>query len=57
MPRSASPSLPRIRVLATGGAIPDAKVKGACSYKAAAFSVATLIAAVSAGDSRRPRIV
>lgn len=46
MPRSASPALPRLRVLATGGTIAGAQVKGARGYRAAAFSVEALIAAV-----------
>jgi len=46
MVRSASPTLPRIRVLATGGTIAGAETKGARGYKAAAFSVDALIAAV-----------
>jgi L-asparaginase len=46
MARFASSTLPRIRVLATGGTIAGAQVKGARGYKAAAFSVDALIAAV-----------
>ena len=46
MARSASPALPRIRVLATGGTIAGAQTKGARGYRAAAFSVEALIAAV-----------
>src|SRR5882724_6828401 len=46
MVRSASPTPPRIRVLATGGTIAGAETKGARGYKAAAFSVDALIAAV-----------
>ncbi len=46
MVRSASPALPRIRVLATGGTIAGAQASGARGYKAAAFSVDALIAAV-----------
>ena len=38
--------LPRIRVLATGGTIAGAETKGVRGYKAAAFSVEALIAAV-----------
>ncbi len=38
--------LPRIRILATGGTIAGAQIDGARSYKAAAFSVEALIAAV-----------
>ena len=44
MPRTVS--LPRVRVLATGGTIAGAQTKGARSYKAAAFSAEALIAAV-----------
>ena len=40
------PTLPRIRVLATGGTIAGAQTKGARGYRAAAFSVDALIAAV-----------
>jgi L-asparaginase len=39
-------TLPRIRVLATGGTIAGAQVRGARGYKAAAFSTEELIAAV-----------
>ncbi len=39
-------TLPSIRVLATGGTIAGAQVRGARGYKAAAFSVEALIAAV-----------
>jgi L-asparaginase len=39
-------SLPRIRVLATGGTIAGAQATGARGYKAAAFSIDALIAAV-----------
>ena len=39
-------SLPRIRILATGGTIAGAQIEGERSYKAAAFSVEALIAAV-----------
>jgi L-asparaginase len=46
MVRPASPTLPRIRVLATGGTISGAQTGGARGYKAAAFSVDALIAAV-----------
>ncbi len=46
MVRPASPTLPRIRVLATGGTIAGAQVQGARGYRAAAFSVEALIAAV-----------
>src|SRR4051794_32593327 len=46
MVRPASPTLPRIRVLATGGTIAGAQTGGARGYKAAAFSVDALIAAV-----------
>ena len=46
MARSASSSLPRIRVLATGGTIAGAQTKGGRGYRAAAFSVEALIAAV-----------
>jgi L-asparaginase len=46
MVRPASPALPRIRVLATGGTIAGAQATGARGYKAAAFSVDALIAAV-----------
>ena len=46
MARTVSPALPRIRLLATGGTIAGAQVKGARGYKAAAFSVEALIAAV-----------
>lgn len=47
MPRaSLSPALPRIRVLATGGTIAGAQVQGGRGYRAAAFSVDALIAAV-----------
>jgi len=46
MPRSAPPALPRVRVLATGGTIAGAQTRGARGYKAAAFSVEALIAAV-----------
>ena len=46
MTRPVSPTLPRIRVLATGGTIAGAQVKGARGYRAAAFSVEALIAAV-----------
>jgi L-asparaginase len=43
---SGSASLPRIRLLATGGTIAGAQTSGGRSYKAAAFSTAALIAAV-----------
>jgi L-asparaginase len=46
MVRPASPTFPRIRVLATGGTIAGAQTGGARGYKAAAFSVDALIAAV-----------
>lgn len=46
MVQSASVTLPRIRVLATGGTIAGAQTDGARGYKAAAFSVEALIAAV-----------
>ncbi len=46
MARSSSPALPRVRLLATGGTIAGAQVKGARGYQAAAFSVDALIAAV-----------
>ncbi len=46
MARVVTVSLPRIRVLATGGTIAGAQTKGARGYKAAAFSVKALIAAV-----------
>lgn len=46
MVRSTASNLPRIRVLATGGTIAGAQVGGARGYKAAAFSVDALIAAV-----------
>ncbi|MBI5770508.1 MAG: asparaginase [Verrucomicrobia bacterium] len=46
MARSSAPALPRIRVLATGGTIAGAQVQGGRGYKAAAFSVDALIAAV-----------
>ena len=46
MVRSAASTLPRIRVLATGGTIAGAQTDGARGYKAAAFSVEALIAAV-----------
>ncbi len=39
-------SLPRIRILATGGTIAGAQTDGARGYKAAAFSVEALVAAV-----------
>ena len=39
-------TLPRVRVLATGGTIAGAQTRGARSYKAAAFSAEALIAAV-----------
>jgi L-asparaginase len=39
-------SLPRIRILATGGTIAGAQTDGARGYKAAAFSVQALVAAV-----------
>jgi L-asparaginase len=41
-----SPSLPCIRLLATGGTIAGAQTEGGRGYKAAAFSVDALIAAV-----------
>lgn len=48
MARTAASPLPRIpRVPTTGGAIAGAQTKGARGYKAAAFSVEALIAAVS----------
>jgi L-asparaginase len=43
---SPSSSLPLIRILATGGTIAGAQIDGARGYKAAAFSVEALIAAV-----------
>jgi L-asparaginase len=46
MALSSSPDLPRVRLLATGGTIAGAQVKGARGYQAAAFSVDALIAAV-----------
>ncbi len=46
MVRPASPALTRVRVLATGGTIAGAQTDGARGYKAAAFSVEALIAAV-----------
>src|ERR1041385_2128532 len=47
MARSAPASLPRVRLLATGGTIAGAQLQGAArGYKAAAFSVDALIAAV-----------
>src|SRR5476649_859084 len=46
MARPVSAPLPRVRVLATGGTIAGAQTKGARGYKAAAFSVDALIAAV-----------
>jgi L-asparaginase len=39
-------ALPRIRVLATGGTIAGAQIRGARGYRAAAFSTEALIAAV-----------
>ncbi len=41
-----TPQLPRIRILATGGTIAGAQIAGERGYKAAAFSVEALIAAV-----------
>ena len=46
MAHSISTALPRVRVLATGGTIAGAETKGVRGYKAAAFSVEALIAAV-----------
>src|SRR5471032_416605 len=46
MTRAVPPVLPRVRVLATGGTIAGAQTKGARGYRAAAFSVEALIAAV-----------
>ncbi|MSU24435.1 MAG: L-asparaginase 2 [Opitutus sp.] len=43
---SLAPTLPRLRVLATGGTIAGAQTKGTRGYQAAAFSVEALIAAV-----------
>lgn len=43
---SSSTSLPRIRLLATGGTIAGAQTDGARGYRAAAFSVEALVAAV-----------
>lgn len=43
---SEMPSLPRIRILATGGTIAGAQTLGGRGYKAAAFSAEALIAAV-----------
>ena len=41
-----SPTLPRIRLLATGGTIAGAQTSGSRSYQAAAFSIEALIGAV-----------
>ena len=46
MARYASPALPRIHVIATGGTIAGAQTKSGSGYRAAAFSVEALIAAV-----------
>ncbi len=47
MPRAAATSLPRLRLLATGGTIAGAQTSGdARGYKAAAFSVEALLSAV-----------
>ncbi|MDB6092767.1 MAG: L-asparaginase, type [Verrucomicrobia bacterium] len=46
MPASNSHSLPRIRVLATGGTIAGAQTGGSRGYQAAAFSIDALIGAV-----------
>lgn len=46
MSSSAPASLPRIRVLATGGTIAGAQTEGSRGYQAAAFSIEALVAAV-----------
>ena len=46
MARNVLSALPRVRILATGGTIAGAQVKGERGYRAAAFSAETLIAAV-----------
>ncbi|HVS51712.1 MAG TPA: type II asparaginase [Opitutaceae bacterium] len=46
MVRSASPALPRIRVLATGGTIAGAQTGGGRGYKAATLSMDALVGAV-----------
>ncbi len=46
MPSTPTPTLPCVRVLATGGTIAGAQTSGSRGYQAAAFSIDTLVAAV-----------